>query len=216
MTVCAVCSRELQPEWKYCIYCGTRTGVPLTVAIDVITPEVLAAAPPPAVETVADPSIAPAAPVAAPAVSVPTPAPAPVAPVPAPVAPLPAPAPAAPLATPASATAAPATTSATTPGYDNTDTGVLRIEDIPSDEEAAPAAAPDGARPAKVNVLAIIALVLGCLAIPLAALFGHIALSQIGRSGDRGTAIAWVAVVLGYLSLAALLVIGISYFVLNA
>jgi hypothetical protein len=67
----------------------------------------------------------------------------------------------------------------------------------------------------KMNVLAIIALILGCLLSPLAALFGHIALAQIGRSGERGTAIAWVAIVLGYLSLAALLVIGISYLVLN-
>jgi hypothetical protein len=27
MTACANCSRALQPAWKYCIYCGTRTPV---------------------------------------------------------------------------------------------------------------------------------------------------------------------------------------------
>jgi uncharacterized membrane protein len=62
----------------------------------------------------------------------------------------------------------------------------------------------------------VLALILGCLISPLAALFGHLALTQISRSGERGTAIAWVAIVLGYLSLAALLVLGISYLVLNA
>lgn len=101
--------------------------------------------------------------------------------------------------------------------YDNTDTGVLKIEDIPSDEADAITSLtpnPVTAEP-KINVLAIIALILGCLLSPLAALFGHIALTQISRSGERGTAIAWVAIVLGYLSLAALLVIGISYLVLN-
>jgi hypothetical protein len=156
MTVCATCSRELQPTWKYCIYCGTRTSVPLTAAIDIISADELAGASP------EPPSVAPS------------------------------------------------------PVYDNTDTGVLKIEDIPSDEvEAAAAAAPAKSEP-KMNVLAVIALILGCLASPLAALFGHIALSQIGKSGGRGTAIAWVAVVLGYLSLAAWLVVGISYLVLNS
>ena len=164
MTVCATCSRDLQPSWKYCIYCGTRTGVPLTAAIDVIPSEERA-------ELVEPSAPAAGAPVddAAPAV------------------------------------------------FDNTDTGVLKIEDIPSDDAEAITsltATPVRTEP-KINVLAIIALILGCLISPLAALFGHIALAQIGRSGERGTAIAWVAIVLGYLSLAALLVIGISYLVLN-
>jgi hypothetical protein len=164
MTVCATCSRELRPEWKYCIYCGTRTGVPLTAAIDIIPSDELAAL-----------VVEPAEPLAE------QPAGSPVV-------------------------------------YDNTDTGVLKIEDIPVDEAAAVTsltATPVKTEP-KINVLAIIALILGCLISPLAALFGHIALTQIGRTGERGTAIAWVAIVLGYLSLAALLVLGISYLVLNA
>lgn len=170
MIVCATCSRELQPEWKYCISCGTPTGVPLTAAIDVILPE-QALAPARAVAT-------------SPAVDDDLPE---------------------------------GFEDEELPEYNNTDTGVLRIEDIPADdptptaeEAAAPTPTP------KINALAIIALVLGCLVNPLAALFGHIALSQISRSGERGTAIAWVAVVLGYLSLAALLVVGISYLVLNS
>lgn len=135
MAVCANCSRELQPEWKFCIYCGTPTGVPVTVAVAAVQPA-------------AEPD-------------------------------------------------------------------VLRAEDIPADEPA-PASHPPAARAARINILAVLALILGCLVSPLAALFGHLALNQIGRTGERGTAIAWVAIVLGYLSLAALLVLGISYFALIA
>ena len=141
MAVCANCSRALQPEWKYCIYCGTPTGVGGATTAQVAT----------------DPTTEPASP-------------------------------------------------------------VLRAEDIPADE---PGATPTAIRPVanampRVNVLAVLALILGCLVSPLAALFGHLALNQISRTGERGTAIAWVAIVLGYLSLAALLVLGISYLVLNA
>ncbi len=173
MTVCATCSRELQPEWKYCIYCGTRTGVPLTAAIDIIQADMLNS------DMQAGPQHR---------------------------------------ANVGEAAGATADVPAHAPvgGYDNTDTGVLRIEDIPLDDPTPSGPAADVEEPAKFNVLAIAALVLGCLASPLAALFGHIALSQIGRSGARGTAIAWAAIVLGYLSLAAILVFGISYLVLNA
>lgn len=151
MAVCANCSRALQPEWKFCIYCGTPTGVGDAATAPLAT--VLAAA----AEPVSAPTKAPASP-------------------------------------------------------------VLRAEDIPADE---PESAPAAIRPAdnavpRVNILAVLALILGCLVSPLAALFGHLALSQISRSGERGTAIAWVAIVLGYLSLAALLVLGITYLVLNA
>jgi len=140
MAVCANCSRALQPEWKYCIYCGTPTGV-------------------------------------------------------------------------GTAATAPVATTAVEPS-----SPVLRAEDIPADEpEPTPAAIrPEETVVPRVNILAVLALILGCLVSPLAALFGHLALSQISHSGERGTAIAWVAIVLGYLSLAAVLVLGISYLVLNA
>jgi len=118
MTACAHCSRELQPEWKFCVFCGTQTGV-------------------------------------------------------------------------------------------------IRAEDVPPDEPPSAIRPTDSGPAPKVNVLAVLALILGCLASPLAALVGHFALSQIAHSGERGTAIAWVAVVLGYLSLAALLVIAIALLVLS-
>lgn len=113
MTTCANCGRELQPAWKYCITCGTRTAVPLAG----VTPSAL-----------------------------------------------------------------------------NTD--------------------PEN-QPRRVNVLAVLALILGCLLSPLAALFGHVAVSQIRTSGERGLVPAWIAVVLGYIWLVALAVLVITYVTTN-
>src|SRR5690606_33257285 len=50
--------------------------------------------------------------------------------------------------------------------------------------------------PRRVNVLAVLALILGMLLSPLAALFGHLAVAQIRSSGDRGIVPAWIAVAL--------------------
>jgi len=114
MATCANCGRELQPAWKYCITCGTRTGVPLAGA----TPE----------EAAAEPE----------------------------------------------------------------------------------------AEARRVNVLAVLALILGCLLSPLAALFGHLAAAQISTSGERGLVPAWIAVVLGYVWLVTLAVLVIAFVTTNA
>lgn len=70
-------------------------------------------------------------------------------------------------------------------------------------------------QPRRVNVLAVLALILGCLLSPLAALFGHVAVAQIKSSGERGLAAAWIAVVLGYIWLVALAVLVITYVTTN-
>ena len=70
--------------------------------------------------------------------------------------------------------------------------------------------------PARVNVLAVLALILGCLLSPLAALFGHVAVAQITSSGERGLVPAWIAVVLGYVWLVALAVLVIAFVTTNA
>lgn len=67
----------------------------------------------------------------------------------------------------------------------------------------------------KVNTLAVLALLIGVLACPLAALFGHLALGQLKVSDERGVIPAWIAVVLGYLWLGFWIVFGISYFATN-
>lgn len=113
MATCANCGRELQPAWKYCISCGTRTGVPLA--------------------------------------------------------------------------------------------GVAR---------SALSTGP-GAETRRINVLAVLALILGCLLSPLAALLGHIAVAQITTTGERGLAAAWVATVLGYVWLVVLAVVVIAYLTTN-
>lgn len=65
---------------------------------------------------------------------------------------------------------------------------------------------------ARVNTLAVAALILAVLLSPLAALFGHIAVAQISRSHgrERGSALAWIAVGLGYLWCAGAIVVGVA------
>ena len=48
------------------------------------------------------------------------------------------------------------------------------------------------------NVLAIVSLVLAVVLSPLAVVFGYLAVGQIRRSAQRGEALAWVAVALGW------------------
>lgn len=63
----------------------------------------------------------------------------------------------------------------------------------------------------RLNTLAVAALILAIMLSPLAALFGHIAASQITRSRgtERGAVIAWVAVGLGYVWLVGAIVVGV-------
>jgi hypothetical protein len=70
-------------------------------------------------------------------------------------------------------------------------------------------------RPGSVNTLSILALLIGILACPFAALFGHIALGQLKASGERGVIPAWIAIVLGYLWLGFWIVFGITYLATN-
>lgn len=63
----------------------------------------------------------------------------------------------------------------------------------------------------RTNGLAIAAFVLGLLGFAvLPVIFGHIALRQIRRNGDAGSAFAIVGLVLGYLAIALYLVAGIA------
>ena len=61
------------------------------------------------------------------------------------------------------------------------------------------------------NVLAILAFVAALVASPLAALFGYLAVGQIQRSDQRGVTLAWIAVGLGWLWLALLAIVSISF-----
>jgi hypothetical protein len=63
----------------------------------------------------------------------------------------------------------------------------------------------------RLNALAVAALILAVMLSPLAALFGHIAAAQIGRSHgtERGAVIAWISVGLGYVWLVGAIVIGV-------
>ncbi|HTL40819.1 MAG TPA: hypothetical protein VL294_05050 [Pseudolysinimonas sp.] len=91
---------------------------------------------------------------------------------------------------------------------DELDAKVLGVDAIPADE-------PDEAPRRHVNTLAILALAIGILACPLAALFGHLALGQLKVSGERGVIPAWIAVVLGYVWLGFWIVFGVSFLATN-
>lgn len=70
--------------------------------------------------------------------------------------------------------------------------------------------APAVARP--TNGLAIASLVTGLLGFAIIpVILGHVALSQIRRTGDGGSALAIVGLVLGYLACLAYLVVIIAF-----
>lgn len=73
---------------------------------------------------------------------------------------------------------------------------------LPPDPDPAAAERP------RRNALAVLSLALGLMLSPLAALFGHLAVGQIrrARGGERGLALAWVAVGLGWLWLLLLVI----------
>jgi len=83
-----------------------------------------------------------------------------------------------------------------------------------------PVIIPQGAMPgqfAPTNVMAIVALIFGILGgtlLPI--IFGHVALSQIARTGERGHGMALAGTILGYLSSAVVLIVLIVVFVAAA
>ncbi len=238
MTTCATCARALQPTWKFCIYCGTPTGIteadPATV--DEPTPPVE----PVETEDLSEPEsddldgdefdlvdydaevddlrtvdgpesdADPEPPAAGTVRSRPLPAPVDLSggfdhleadeddgypfdddePIDLP------------------------DEDAPTPSIASLAAGLPEPAAVDPDESTETAATRD--RVGSVNVLAIIALALGVLVSPLAALFGHLALNQLKTSGEKGVVPAWIAIVLGYVWLGAAIVLGITYFATNA
>lgn len=89
-----------------------------------------------------------------------------------------------------------------------TPTGLLAGSGVVSVEM--PAAATDAAT-GRVNLLAVLALILGILLSPVAALFGHLAVAQIRRTGERGLVAAWAGVALGWIWLVGLLVVIVGF-----
>lgn len=65
--------------------------------------------------------------------------------------------------------------------------------------------------PSRTNTLAILSLIFAFLISILAVIFGHIALSQIKRSGEAGRGMAIAGLVLGYVSLVIGTVIAVFY-----
>ena len=68
----------------------------------------------------------------------------------------------------------------------------------------------------KLNRFALIAIILAPFAGIGGIVFGHVALLQIGRTGDKGTGLAFLGLIIGYVIVAALLVAFIVSLVLRA
>ena len=65
---------------------------------------------------------------------------------------------------------------------------------------------------AKYNTLAILAFVFSFFVSVAAVVLGHIALSQIKRTNERGWGLAVAALVLGYLVIGFVVVLSVSFF----
>jgi hypothetical protein len=254
MTACVNCAREVQPAWKYCIYCGTRTPVAAPAASGAA-----ASAPRsrPLPKRTPVPGYASVATAQAPIVPVAAPAPLSAAPVENPVSSVwpetmgerpslrsalaatevPAPTPPREDVDAPEGEEEPVLEAVADEVQDDVAETVFDDEPLPEptglsiadlahevddevDDEDDELVATDiddepGSRRRSVNVLAILALAIGILACPLAALFGHLALGQLKVSGERGVIPAWIALVLGYLWLGFWIVVGVTYFATN-
>ena len=71
-----------------------------------------------------------------------------------------------------------------------------------------------------INILSIVSLILGLTLSPLTVVFGYIAVGQIRRADQRGEAMAWFSIALGWLWLVGYVVAGaalaINWFQLSA
>lgn len=64
-----------------------------------------------------------------------------------------------------------------------------------------------------MNILAIISLILAIALSPFAVVFGYLAVGQARRSQQRGEAVAWVAVGIGWLWVVGYVILGAIVFV---
>lgn len=67
------------------------------------------------------------------------------------------------------------------------------------------------AQPVGTNTMAILAIIFGIGGGVLGIIFGHVALSQIKRTGEDGRGLAIAGLIFGYLGLAALILLGLAY-----
>ncbi len=78
--------------------------------------------------------------------------------------------------------------------------------------EPTPYAAPAAPVGAKWNVLSIVSLATSIIGLGLVGVItGHIALSQIKKTGEQGNVLAIIGLILGYLGIIAGIIIGIIY-----
>lgn len=77
----------------------------------------------------------------------------------------------------------------------------------PLTAEVPAAIRPDQPTVRPLNTLSVVAIALGVIGGPVAAIFGHVAMRQIRETGERGMLLARIATGLGYLWLAVWVVV---------
>ena len=88
-------------------------------------------------------------------------------------------------------------------------------EPTPYSSPQQPYGAPMGAPVARWNTLAIISIVASVIGIHLAGIItGHIALSQIKKTGEQGNILAIIGLILGYLGVVVVVILVILWFTL--
>jgi len=79
-----------------------------------------------------------------------------------------------------------------------------------SDEPVAPAEPAEETGRTGLNILSVISLVLALTLSPFAMIFGYLAVGQVRRARQRGEALAWVSVGLGWLWTIGWVVLGVT------
>jgi hypothetical protein len=83
----------------------------------------------------------------------------------------------------------------------------------PAYGETAPAYGQPGTGPAKTNVLAIVSLVSAFFVSLAAIITGHIALSQIKKTGEQGRGLAIAGLIIGYIGLVVGIIVVIFWII---
>ena len=96
-------------------------------------------------------------------------------------------------------------------GYTHDGQPIYPVVGYTADGRAVTADRAVGLRPGGTNSMAIVALITALTVAPLGIVFGHIALSQINRSGQDGRAFAVAGLVLGYVGLVTWIIAAIVW-----
>ncbi len=99
--------------------------------------------------------------------------------------------------------------------YEEPPTPLPAGEAPPRQGATSPYAAATTATSGELNMLAVVALIASCVGFTVPGIvMGHIALSQIKKSGESGHGLALAAVIVGYVLTVVVIIVVVLYFIL--